>query len=78
LRNAFIVVNNGGKVVEIVFIQSRLVANCEDGLSVLLIVGNDLGKLFDSVSRELKILNMELSYLGSASRNFLAGACRTG
>jgi hypothetical protein len=78
LRNAFIVVNNGGKVVEIVFIQSRLVANCEDGLSVLLIVGNNLGKLFDSVSRELEILNIELSYLGSASRSFLAGACRTG
>jgi len=78
LRNAFIVVNDSGKVVEIVFIQSRLVANCEDGLSVLLIVGNNLGKLFDSVSRELEILNTELSYLGSASRSFLAGACRTG
>ena len=63
---------------EVVFIQSRLVADREDGLSVLFVIGNDLGKFFDSVSRKLKRFNMELSYLESASRNFLVDACRTG
>jgi hypothetical protein len=78
LCDAFIIVNNSGEVVEIVFVESGFVANGENGLSILLVIGDNLGKLLYIVSTRSEKRIRELSYPGSASRSFLADACRTG
>jgi hypothetical protein len=67
LGDTLVVVNDSGEVMEVVFGEARLVANGQDDLGVLVVVGDDLGQLGEVPSVVLAQAHAELVQLQRVS-----------